>query len=105
MIARIWHGWTSPENAPKYEYVLKHEVIPSIEDKNIEGFRNIKVLKRTLKDEIEFITIMQFDNLACIKNFMGDNYDRSYVPENAKKVLSRFDDTVQHYEIVNEINY
>ena len=80
MIARIWHGWTSPENAPKYEHVLKHEVIPSIEDKKIEGFRNITVLKRILKGEIEFITIMRFDSLDCIKNFMGENYERSYVP-------------------------
>lgn len=105
MIARIWHGWTSPENAPRYETILKNEVIPSIEDKKIEGFRNINVLKRTLKGEIEFITIMRFDNLECIKNFMGDDYERSYVPENARQVLSRFDDTAQHYEIIDEIDY
>ena len=48
MIARIWHGYTSIENAPKYENILKHEVIPSIEDKKIEGFRNISV-KNELK--------------------------------------------------------
>jgi antibiotic biosynthesis monooxygenase (ABM) superfamily enzyme len=105
MIARIWHGYTSIENAPKYENVLVHEVIPSIEDKKIEGFRNISILKRTLKDEIEFITIMRFDNLECIKNFMGDDYEQSYVPERARLVLSRFDDTAQHYEIIDNINY
>lgn len=105
MIARIWHGYISIENALKYETILKNEVIPSIEDKKIEGFRNISVLKRTLKDEIEFITIMRFDNLKCIRNFMGENYERSYVPERARQVLSRFDHTAQHYEIINDINY
>jgi len=105
MIARIWHGYASIENAPKYENILKHEVIPSIEDKKIEGFRNISVLKRTLKGEIEFITIMRFDNLECIKNFVGEDHERSYVPEKARQVLSRFDAKAQHYEIIDEIIY
>ena len=105
MIARIWHGYTSIENAPKYENVLINEVIPSIEDKKIEGYRNISVLKRSLKGEFEFITIMRFDNLECIKNFVGEDYERSYVPESAKQVLSRFDAKAQHYDIIDEIIY
>jgi hypothetical protein len=105
MIARIWHGYTSIENAPKYEKVLKHEVIPSIEDKKIQGFRNISVLRRTLNAEIEFITIMRFDNLECIKDFMGEHYEHAYIPERARAVLSRFDTKAQHYEIIDNINY
>ena len=105
MIARIWHGWTTFENASKYEELLKKEVFPSIEKKKISGYRKISLLKRTLKDEIEFITIMQFDNLDCIKNFMGENYEQSYVPEKARQVLSRYDNTSQHYEFVDEIRY
>ncbi len=105
MIARIWHGWTTFENASKYEDLLKKEIFPSIEKKMIRGYRKISLLKRTLKDEIEFITIMQFDNLNCIKNFMGENYAKSYVPEKARQVLSRYDNTSQHYEIVDEIRY
>ena len=105
MIARIWHGYTSIENAPKYEHVLMNEVIPSIEDKKIDGFRNISVLKRTSGGEIEFITIMRFDNLECVKNFMGEHYERSYIPERARQVLSRYDEVAQHYEIIDEINY
>lgn len=105
MIARIWHGWTSIENAPKYETLLKSEVFPSIEDKKIEGYRNISLLKRTLKDEVEFITIMRFDSLDCVKNFMGEDYERSYVPEKARQVLSRYDNASLHYEIIDEIAY
>ncbi len=105
MIARIWHGWTSPENAPKYENILINEVIPSIEDKKIEGFRNISVLKRTLKGEIEFITIMRFDNLECVKKFMGENYKQSYVPQKAREVLSRYDTAAQHYDLIDEKKY
>jgi hypothetical protein len=28
MIARIWHGYTKPENADAYEAMLKPEVLP-----------------------------------------------------------------------------
>jgi hypothetical protein len=33
MIARIWHGWTTHENAGKYENLLKNEVFPSLKTK------------------------------------------------------------------------
>ena len=105
MIARIWHGWTTFENVSNYEELIKEKVFPSIEKKKISGYRKISLLKRTLKDEIEFITIMQFDNLNCIKNFMGENYAQSYVPNKARQVLYRYDNMPQHYEIVDEIRY
>jgi hypothetical protein len=30
MIARLWHGWTTPENADVYENLLKTEIFPGI---------------------------------------------------------------------------
>jgi len=105
MIARIWHGWTTFENADVYEKLLKSEVFPSIENKKIKGYRKISLLKRLLQDEAEFITIMYFDSLDAVKEFAGDDYERWYVPEKAGQVLSRHDETSQHYEIVNELAY
>ena len=105
MISRIWHGWTTHENASKYEYLLRNEIFPSIEKKNVKGYRKISLLKRILENEIEFITIMLFDNLEAVKEFVGEDYERSYVPESARKVLLRHDEKSQHYEIINEISY
>ena len=34
-IKRVWHGWTTKENAEKYQRILQNEVIPGIEAKNI----------------------------------------------------------------------
>jgi len=103
MIARIWHGWTTPENAPFYEKLLKDEVFPSIENKKVSGFKNISLLKRMLKHEVEFITIMVFNDLNAVREFAGENYEKAYVPEKAQKILSRYDESSQHYEIMNEI--
>ena len=38
MIARVWHGWTTPENADTYEALLKSEIFPGIFAKNVPGF-------------------------------------------------------------------
>lgn len=105
MIARIWHGWTSFENANTYENLLRNEIFPSIENRKIKGYKKISLLRRQLEKEVEFITIMIFDNLSSIKEFAGEEYEKSYVPQKAQEVLSRHDKFSQHYEIINEFDY
>ncbi|MFX0082565.1 MAG: antibiotic biosynthesis monooxygenase [Candidatus Hodarchaeota archaeon] len=105
MIARIWHGWTSFENADIYEDLLRKEIFPSIENRNIKGYKKIILLRRPLENEVEFITIMVFDNLDAVKKFAGEEYQKSFVPQKAKEILLRHDKFSQHYEIMNEINY
>ena len=105
MLARIWHGWTSFENADTYESLLINEIFPSIKSRNIKGYRKISLLKRSLEHEVEFITIMIFDNLNAVKDFAGEEFEKSYVPQKAQEVLSRHDKFSQHYEIVDEFEY
>lgn len=105
MIARIWHGWTTHENADTYENLLLNEIFPSIKDRNIKGYRKMSLLKRSLENEVEFITLMIFDTLSAVKVFAGEEYENSVVPPKAQKVLSRHDKFSQHYQIVDEFDY
>lgn len=105
MVARIWHGWTTPENADAYEEVLYSKVIPGIAAKQIKGYRKIKVLRQVYQNEVEFITIMYFDALENVKDFMGGDYTVSHVPQAAQKLLKRYDKRSQHYEIRNKFVY
>lgn len=105
MICRIWHGWTKPENADTYENLLKKEIFPEIASKNVSGYRGIYLLRREITNEVEFITIMHFDSLEAVKQFAGEDYENSYVPDKARLVLSRHDDRSQHYEIKESIVY
>jgi hypothetical protein len=57
MICRIWHGWTTPENAQAYEQVVRNQVIPGIEAMRIPGFRHIDLMRRA-GSEVEFVMIM-----------------------------------------------
>ena len=105
MIARIWHGWTTPENADKYENLLKTKIFPGIEAKNLPGYRNISLLRCPKENEVEFITIMHFDSWNDVKAFAGDDYGKAYVPPEGRSVLKRFDNRSQHYEVIHNIQY
>ena len=105
MIARIWHGYTTKENADRYEKLLREEVFIGIEQKNIKGYKGISLLRRELEDETEFTTIMQFENNEDIKQFAGEDYETAYVPAKARLILKRFDPKSVHCEIIYEINY
>lgn len=72
MISRIWHGWTTLENADAYERLLRTVIFPAIASKNVSGYRGIQLLRRPLGSEVEFITIMQFDSLDAVKQFAGE---------------------------------
>ncbi len=99
MISRIWHGYTTPSNAEIYENLLKEEIFTGIQNREIPGFREIQLLSRNLGDEVEFITIMWFDDLESVRIFAGDDYEAAVVPQKARQVLSRFDSRSQHYDV------
>ena len=99
MIFRIWHGWTTPENADVYEALLKEEIFVGIQDRHIPDFEGIQLLRREVGDEVEFVTIMRFDSLDAVRVFAGEDYKVPVVPEEARAVLSRFDERSQHYEL------
>jgi antibiotic biosynthesis monooxygenase (ABM) superfamily enzyme len=99
MFLRIWHGYTTPQNADRYEALLKREIFEGIENKNLAGFRGIELARRPLGEEVEFITIMRFERIEDVKAFTGDDYETAYVPDAARQVLKRFDAHSQHYEL------
>ena len=105
MIARLWHGWTTLANADIYENLLKTEIFPGIAAKEVDGYRSIRLLRRTSGEEIEFITMMLFDSWEAVKQFAGEDYECAYVPPKAREVLARFDERSQHYEIKERISY
>jgi hypothetical protein len=61
VIARIWRGWTTPENADAYQEIVSQEVLPGIAARNLDGYHGAYLLRRRLDDEVEFATILLFD--------------------------------------------
>jgi len=100
MITRIWHGWTTPQNAPAYEELLRTEIFQGIAARRIEGFRRIDLLRRSHPDEVEFVTIMWSDSPAAVQAFAGPDHELAVVPPAARALLRRFDARSAHYETV-----
>jgi len=98
MITRIWHGWTTPSNAPVYENLLLSEVFTGIGARKIAGYRGISLCRRDADAEVEFVTIMWFDSLDAVRAFAGEDYEVAVVPPSARALLSRFDAVSEHYE-------
>lgn len=100
MIARIWHGWTTADNADAYEQLLRAEVFPGIAAKGVRGYRGVRLLRRDVADgEVEFVTVMWFEDLEAVRQFAGADHEVAYVPDAARRLLSRFDARSQHYEL------
>ena len=99
MICRIWRGWTTPQNAAVYQDLLVSTIIPGIEARGIAGFRHIDLMRREAGEEVEFATIMWFDDLPSVKAFVGDDHEAAHVPAAARAVLSRFDERALHYDV------
>ena len=77
MICRIWHGWTTRQNADAYERLLRSEVFHGIADGRLPGYRGIELLRRNDPEPVEFVT----------------------VPPAARALLLRFDERSAHYEV------
>jgi heme-degrading monooxygenase HmoA len=99
VIARIWHGYAKPEDADSYETMLKPELLPGLA--KVKGFQGGYLLRRSVGDEVEFITIMLMDSLDAIGAVAGPDYETAVVQEERRKYLSRYDAKSAHYEVVS----
>lgn len=97
MISRIWHGWTSHENAAGYEQLLQQEILPAIANRLINGYRGAHLLRRDMGNEIEFITILWFDTMEAVREFAGADPELAVVPTKARRLLTRYDQRSAHY--------
>jgi len=98
MIGRMWRGWArSQDDADRYDAHYRSEVMSSLTQ--LPGFRGARLLRRTVGEETEFVSLTFFDDLDAVRAFAGDDYERAVVADEAREALSRFDARVAHYEV------
>ena len=98
MISRVWHGWTARENADAYESLLRADVLPGIH--RVKGYRGAYLLRRDRGEEVEFVTITQFDDMDAVRAFAGVDYEKAVIAPGAHKLLARYDARSAHYETI-----
>jgi antibiotic biosynthesis monooxygenase (ABM) superfamily enzyme len=101
MIVRLWYGWTVPENADAYEQLLNQTIVPGIIARKITGLLSVEIVRsREVSDgEVEFVTVMRFDDWAAVEAFAGPGGTGSVVPPEARLLLSRFEAHSRHYDV------
>ena len=100
MVSRIWHGWTSHENAAAYQSLLEAEILPGIAARQSDGYVGAHLLRRESDDEVEFVTILWFESPDAVRRFAGDDYEAAVVPPKAQALLSRYDGRSAHYQVL-----
>lgn len=104
MIARIWHGSTTPADADAYERLLLESIFPHIARRRIEGYRGIELFRRETDGLVAFITLMRFDTLDAVIAFAGEAYEQAVVPPEAQALLHDYDRRATHFEIRRQRN-
>ena len=72
MIARLWKGWTAPENADAYEELLRERVLPGLQ--GIQGYHGGYILRQNGQEEVEFVVVNLFSSLDAVRAFAGPDY-------------------------------
>jgi antibiotic biosynthesis monooxygenase (ABM) superfamily enzyme len=98
MIARIWHGWTKPEDAKAYEKLLRDEIFPSITAREIKGYHGAELFVREDGNEVEFFTLLRFDSMDAVEEFAGPDASKPVIFPKAERLITRIE-PARHYRI------
>ncbi len=100
MICRMWHGWTTLQNADTYDKYLQKELFPRVQrELTPKGYLGFQLLRHTDGIEVEFVTMLWFESIDSVKGFAGEDYSVPVISDKAKSLLSRFANRVAHYDL------
>jgi heme-degrading monooxygenase HmoA len=101
MIARMWRGVVRTDDADEYAVYIRDTGFAGYAE--TPGNRGAWMLRRDEGDRTEFITYSLWESLDAIRGFAGDDIETAvYYPEDERYLIER-EDTVKHYEIVDEV--
>jgi heme-degrading monooxygenase HmoA len=97
VIARRWRAWAFPAAADAYERHFGEVVLPALEA--VPGFDGAVLLRRDAAGESELVALTFFDSMASVEGFAGSDPERAVVHEEARQLLTRWDDRAAHYQV------
>ena len=101
MIVRKWRGWADKDRANGYLQHFAAHVQAKLD--TVRGYRRALVLTREQGGETEIVTMTFFDRLEDVKGFAGEQYEVAIVDPVAQALLSRYEKTVNHFEVALEL--
>jgi len=101
LIIRTWRGRAPLSNPVAYVKHFSRNVLPRLQ--RIEGFLGASLLREDRHDDIEFLVLTRWASVDAIRAFAGEFVNRAVVEPDAAAALVDFDETAQHYTVVEEV--
>jgi uncharacterized protein len=99
MILRLWKACSRVEKAGEYVQYATTKVFPALAA--IEGHRGAYLLLRPLDDATELMVLTLWQSMEAVRRFAGQNPGKAVVEPDARAILTSFDDSVTHFEVVH----
>jgi uncharacterized protein len=99
MILRLWKARSRVEKAGEYVQYATTKVFPALAA--IEGHRGAYLLRRPFDDATELIVLTLWQSMEAVRRFAGQNPEKAVVEPDARAILTSFDDSVTHFEVVH----
>jgi heme-degrading monooxygenase HmoA len=101
MVVREWRGRAAPERADAYPKHFRERVVPEL--RAIAGFVGAKLSRRQIGDRVEFLVLTIWRSMEAVRAFAGPSPERAVVESGAVAALIDFDETVRHYEVIEDV--
>jgi heme-degrading monooxygenase HmoA len=98
MIVRAWRGYATAAETQAYPKHLLESVRPKLDQ--LTGFRGLYLLRRRSLEETEFVVLTLWESMDAVRAFAGEQPELAVVEPEARAALVRFDDRVDHYEVL-----
>ncbi len=102
MVVREWRGRAAPERADAYPKHFRERVVPEL--RGIAGFFGAKLCRRQVGDRVEFLVLTNWRSMEAVRAFAGPSPERAVVEPGAVAALIDFDETVRHYEVIEDVS-
>jgi heme-degrading monooxygenase HmoA len=96
VIARLWRGATSAADGDAYVDYLRAS--GRAESQATPGSLGFSILRRTLADRAEFLTMILWETIDAVRGFAGDGLEQAvFFPQDDRYLVER-DLVVAHYQ-------
>jgi heme-degrading monooxygenase HmoA len=101
MIIREWRGRAS-SRGDAYPLHFRSKVVPEL--RLLDGFIGAHLARRSHAGGFEYLVLTRWRSLEAVRGFAGADVDKAIVEPGAVAALDQFDASVQHYEIIEEVD-
>ena len=101
MFIREWRGRAKQSQATRYPEYFRREIVAQL--RGAPGFQGGYLSRREVGDQVEFLVLTRWKTMEAIRDFTGST-EHAVIDPGAMATLAAYDQTVQHYEVLEDLD-